>query len=156
IILANDIADYKISEFGNGEKADTNKEIQVKTNNNIPNSLVDYSDVYLEAINSVYDVNNKKFRLKTFYNTSACFIMHYEYSNSDDTVEIIKNNNFDLSTLIIDKKQTINNKKISLIYSQNQIFIIKPKQLRYWLKSVALLDVDTTIADIINLNLVEK
>ena len=156
VILANDIADYKISEFGNGEKADTNKEIQVKASNKIPNSLVDYSDVYLEAINSVYDVNNKKFRLKTFYNTSACFIMHYEYSNSDITVEIIKNNNFDLSTLISDKKQTINIKKISLIYSQNQIFIIKPKQLRYWLKSVALLDVDTTIADIINLNLVER
>lgn len=156
VILANDIADYKISEFGNGEKADTNKEIQVKASNKIPNSLVDYSDVYLEAINSVYDVNNKKFRLKTFYNTSACFIMHYEYSNSDVTVEIIKNNNFDLSTLISDKKQTINIKKISLLYSQNQIFIIKPKQLRYWLKSVALLDVDTTIADIINLNLLKN
>ncbi|MBY0246016.1 MAG: Eco57I restriction-modification methylase domain-containing protein, partial [Sphingobacteriaceae bacterium] len=136
-ILVNDIAEYKISEFGNGEKADTNKEIQVKTNNKVPSSLVDYSDVYLEAINSVYDVNNKKFKLKTFYNTSACFIMHYEYSNSGDTVEIIKNNNFDLSTLISDKKQTIKIKKTSLIYSQNQIFIIKPKQLRYWLKSVA-------------------
>ena len=156
VVLANDIADYKISEFGNGEKADTNKEIQVKASSKIPNSLVDYSDVYLEAINSVYDVNNKKFRLKTFYNTSACFIMHYEYSNSNITVEIVKNDNFDLSTLISDKKQTINIKKISLIYSQNQIFIIKPKQLRYWLKSVALLDVDTTIADIINLNLVER
>ena len=63
---------------------------------------------------------------------------------------------FETLTLISDKKQTINIKKISLIYSQNQIFIIKPKQLRYWLKSVALLDVDTTIADIINLNLVER
>ncbi len=156
VILTNDIANYKISEFGRGEKADTNKEIQIKANNKIPNSLVDYSDVYLEAINSVYDVNDKKFKLKTFYNTSACFIMHFEYSNSENTVEIIKNNNFDLSTLISDKKQTLNIKKISLIYSQNQIFIIKPKQLRYWLKSVALLDVNTTIADIINLNLVER
>jgi methylase of polypeptide subunit release factors len=155
VILVNDIAEYKISEFGNGEKADTNKEIQVKTSKKIPNSLVDYSNIYLEAINSVYDANNKRFKLKTFYNTSACFIMHYEYSNSDCTVEI-KNNNFDLSTLISDKKQTINIKKISIIYSQNQIFIIKPKQLRYWLKSVALLDVDTTIADIINLNLLER
>ncbi|HOE39923.1 MAG TPA: Eco57I restriction-modification methylase domain-containing protein [Bacteroidales bacterium] len=156
LVLVNDIADYKILEFGNGENADTNKEIQVRTSKKIPNSLVDYSDVYLKAINSVYDVNNKKFRLKAFYNTSACFIMHYEYSNSNDTFKIIKNNNFDLSTLINDKKQTINNKKISLIYSQNQIFIIKPKQLRYWLKSVALLDVDTIIADIINLNLLER
>lgn len=156
IILANDIADYKISEFGRGEKADTNKEIQIKTNNKLPNSLIEYSNIYLEAINSVYDVNNKKFNLKTFYNTSACFIMHYEYSNSDSTVEIIKNKDFDLSTLIGDKKLSINIKRISLIFSQNQIFIIKPKQLRYWLKSVALLDVDTTIADIINLNLVER
>lgn len=155
-ILVNDIAEYKISEFGNGENANTNKEIQVKSNNKIPNSLVDYSNVYLDALNSVYYVSNKKFSLKTFYNTPACFIMHYEYSDYDYTVEIIKNNGIDLSTLISDKTQTLNINKISLIYSQNQILIIKPKQLRYWLKSIALLDVDTTIADIINLNLLKK
>jgi methylase of polypeptide subunit release factors len=155
-ILVNDIAEYKISEFGNGENANTNKEIQVKTNNKIPNSLVDYSNVYLDALNSVYDANNKKFSLKTFYNTPACFVMHYEYSDLDYTVKIIKDKNVNLSTLISDKKQSINIKKISIIYSQNQVFIIKPKQLRYWLKSIALLDVDTTIADIINLNLLKK
>jgi len=156
IILINDIAEYKISEFGNGEKADTNKEIQVKANNKIPNSVVDYSKVYTDALNSVYEVNDKKFSLKTFYNTPACFIMHYEYSDSDYTVEIIKNDGVNLSTLISDRKQTIDIRKISLIYSQKQIFIIKPKQLRYWLKSIALLDVDTTITDIINLNLIKK
>ena len=155
VILVNDIAEYKISEFGNGEKADTNKEIQVKVNSKIPNSLVDYSKIYADALNSVYDVNNKKFSLKTFYNTPACFIMHYEYSDSDYTVEIIKKDGVNLSTLISDRKQTIDIRKISLLYSQNQIFIIKPKQLRYWLKSVALLDVDTTITDIINLNLIK-
>lgn len=156
IILVNDIAEYKISEFGNGENSNTNKEILVRTNNKIPNSLVDYSNVYLDALNSLYDANNKKFSLKTFYNTPACFIMHYEYSNSNYIVEIIKNNSINLSTLINDKKRTINIKKISLIHSQNQIFIIKPKQLRYWLKSIALLDADTTIADIINLNLLKR
>ena len=155
-ILIDDIAEYKISEFGNGENANTNKEIQVKANNNLPDSLVDYSKVYSDALNSVYEVNNKKFALKTFYNTPACFILHYEYSNSDYTVEIIKNNEVNLSTLIRGNKQTIDIKKVSLIYSQNQIFIMKPKPLRYWLKSIALLDVDTTIADIINLNLVGK
>jgi len=155
-ILINDIAEYKISEFGNGENADTNKEIQVKENNKIPNLLVDYSTVYLDALNSLYNVNNKRFSLKVFYNTPACFIMHYEYSDSDNTVEIVKNNGVNLSTLVSDKKQTIDIRKISLIYSQNEIFIIKPKQLRYWLKSIALLDVDTTITDIINLNLIKK
>ncbi|MCB0538993.1 MAG: N-6 DNA methylase [Bacteroidetes bacterium] len=156
VILVNDISKYRISEFGNGEKADTNKEIQVKANNKLPYSLADYSMVYLDALNSVYGVNNKKFSLKTFYNTPACFIMHYEYSGSDNTVEFIKNGGVNLSTLISQKKQTIDIRKISLIYSQNQIFILKPKQLRYWLKSVALLDVDTTITDIINLNLIKK
>lgn len=155
-ILVNDIAEYKISEFGNGENSNTNKEIVIKSNDKIPNSLVDFSDVYLDALNSLYDVNNKKFSLKTFYDTPACFIMHYEYSNSVNTVEIIKNNSIDLSSLINADKQTIYIKKISFIYSQNQIFIIKPKQLRYWLKSVALLDVDTSIADIINLNFFKK
>lgn len=156
IILVNDIVQYKILEFGNGENADTNKEIRVNTEDQIPNLLRDYSSIYLDAINSVYKVNNKRFRLKTFYNTSACFIMHYEYSTSDNNVEIVKNEIFDLSNLVYDNKQALNIKRVTLIYSQNQIFIIKPKQLRYWLKSIALLDVDTTVADIINLNLAEK
>lgn len=156
IILINDVAQYKITEFGNGENANTNKEIQVKVNNKVPNLLVDYSEVFSDALNSVYHVNNKKVSLKRFYNTPACFIMHYEYSDSDYPVEIIKNNGINLSTLISDKKQTIDLRKVSLIYSENQILIIKPKQLRYWLKSIALLDVDTTITDIINLNLLKK
>jgi methylase of polypeptide subunit release factors len=155
VILVNDIAKYRISEFGNGEEAKTNKEIRVKVNNMVPHSLIEYSEVYLDALNSVYNDNNKRFSLKTFYNTPACFIMHYEYSDSDYTVRII-NEGVNLSTLVSDKRQTIDIRKVSLIYKQNQIFIIKPKQLRYWLKSIALLDVDTSITDIIDLNLIRK
>ena len=81
----------------------------------------------------------------------ACF----EYSEQTYTVEnIINKNHLDLSALIEDKYvRTAVIKKIAIIYNQNKIFIIKPRQLRYWLKSTALLDADTTIADIINLNL---
>lgn len=36
------------------------------------------------------------------------------------------------------------------MYSQNRIVLIKPKQLRYWLESIALRDVDDTFDDIIS------
>lgn len=82
--------------------------------------------------------------------------MQFEYSNSDYKAKIITKDKLDLSPLLGERKKTVDIKKISLIYSQNQVLIIKPKQLRYWLKSVALLDVETTIADVINFNLLDK
>ncbi len=152
VILTKDVSKYKIEEFGKGENAATNKEIIVKYSNSIPESINNYSNIYLEALNSLYKVLNKRFLLKTFYNTPACFIMHFKYTETDYTTEIIEHNYIDLSSLINDVSQIKSIKRISYMYNKNEIFIIKPKQLRYWLKSVALLDADTTISDIIHLN----
>ena len=36
------------------------------------------------------------------------------------------------------------------IYDENVIYLIKPKQLRYWLRSVAIRDADETFAFLVN------
>ncbi|HET8572738.1 MAG TPA: Eco57I restriction-modification methylase domain-containing protein [Edaphocola sp.] len=157
LIVVSDIANYKISEFGQGENSLTNKEIRIKRNEVIPNDLLNYSNIYLEAINSIYQTNSKNFSLKAFYNTPACFILCFQYGKIENQeVEVITDKTVNLSSLISDKKKSVSIKKISIIHSQNKVFIIKPKQLRYWLKTSALIDVDTTIADIINLNLLKR
>jgi len=151
-ILIDDIATYKIKEFGNGENSVTNKEIKVK-NCNIPDEIASYSEVYTKALNTVYV--DKKITLTKIYSTSACFIARFEYGQENtDVFSKIEESEKDLEVLInYESNQKVLIRRVCIIYSQNTIFIIKPKQLRYWLKTTALSDVDTTISDIINLNL---
>ncbi len=155
-ILAEDIAKYKVIEFGQGENAVTNKEIQVKKEI-LPLAIKEFATTYLDALNSIYSIDNKKISLKEVFNTPACFVLCFEYGNQSYQLETITNkDNLNLIALVKDNTtETIIIKRITIIYSQNKIFIIKPKQLRYWLKSTALLDADTTITDIINLNLLK-
>lgn len=155
-ILTDDIAKYKITEFGKGENSITNKEIIVKSDR-IPNEITAFAEVYTKALNSIYS-NNNKISLKKAYSTSACFILRFEYGEENsDVITAIENNDKNFLSLISDEsRKEVLIKKICIIYSQNTIFLIKPKQLRYWLKSIALLDVDTTLTDIINLNLVRN
>ena len=155
-ILAEDIAKYKVTEFGQGENAVTNKEIQVKKEI-LPIAIKEFANTYLDALNSIYSIDNKKISLIEVFNTPACFILCFEYGKQSNQLEKITNrDNVNLIPLVKDNTtETIIIKRITIIYSQNKIFIIKPKQLRYWLKSTALLDADTTIADIINLNLLK-
>jgi hypothetical protein len=39
--------------------------------------------------------------------------------------------------------------RVLKIYENNKIYLIKPKQIRYWLKSIALRDVDETLDEIL-------
>jgi methylase of polypeptide subunit release factors len=156
-ILTNDIADYKINEFGNGENAITNNEIKI-IGGKLPIAIKEFSDVYIDALNSIYSVGTKKVSLKEVYNTPSCFVVCFEYGKHLYQVDRVnQQKKLDLLSLVNDEEtKTVLFKKITIIHNQNKIFIVKPKQLRYWLKSIALLDADTTIADIINLNLLKR
>jgi hypothetical protein len=41
-------------------------------------------------------------------------------------------------------------KRTARIYKENRIILIKPKQIRFWMQSIALRDADSTFNDIIN------
>jgi hypothetical protein len=155
-ILTDDIAKYKIKEFGQGENSLTNKEIKIK-NDKVPNEITAFAQVYTNALNSIYS-KIEKISLKNVYNTTACFVLRFEYGKESPAIidEIENTDNNFLSLVNDSNRRDVLVKKICIIYSQNIIFIIKPKQLRYWLKSTALLDVDTTLTDIINLNLAKN
>ena len=155
-ILTDDIANYKIREFGQGENSATNKEVQVKKGK-IPKEIIEFAKVYTDALNSIYSQDQKVFLTKV-YNADACFIVCFEYSkNVFDIGSDIEQSNSNFFSLINDETRgEISIKRICIVYSQSKIFIIKPKQLRYWLKSTALLDADTTFSDIIHLNLAKN
>ena len=152
-IVVNDIATYKVKEFGRGEAASTNEVLKISNTKQLPIVLQDYIAVYIEALNSALADNKQKFSLKSVYNTPACLVMVCQYTDTQENYHFINTDTIDISPLVEMRKKTLHINKVTIIFQKNQVLIIKPKQLRYWLKSTALLDADITLSDIIKLNL---
>ena len=76
-----------------------------------------------------------------------------QYTDTQENYHFINTDTIDISPLVEMRKKTLHINKVTIIFQKNQVLIIKPKQLRYWLKSTALLDADITLSDIIKLNL---
>ena len=150
-IILEDVAEYKISEFGDPEKSVTNQELIVR-GNKPPKKLMDFSQTYINALNSVLKKGNKEFHLVKVCYSKSSFVLEFEYSkpklNNDHEykMEYIKSN---LDTLTNFTQSSALIKRVSNIYTQNRIFLIKPKQLRFWLRMIALVDADSTISDIV-------
>lgn len=107
-----------------------------------------YAQTFLKVINSVY----KEFQAASAIETEY-FICQPFYYGTESKIPLpdlhgIENH---LKTLIHDEAPAshliIN--RILRLYDHNVIFFVKPKNLRYWLRSVALRDADETFADLV-------
>lgn len=152
-ILIRDIAKYKIIEFGDPENAESNKDILIR-GTSAPAKLLDFSETYIAALDSAFKKHNKQFYLNSISHSRSSFILEFEYKDASPQQNQIalKSIESNLEVLTEFNRKSLLIKRISIIYSGNKIFLIKPKQLRFWLQMIALIDADTTIADIINYN----
>jgi len=146
IIIIDDVVEYTLDEFGKGEKSKINIEMASIEN------LNSFSDVYCEALNSVYHSGSKKYILTNITKGDTYFICEMEYT---DNINILKpklnETKKTLNNLLVEWGQSQSSKtnKVIRFYGDNVIRIIKPKQLRFWLKSKALRDADDTFNDIL-------
>jgi hypothetical protein len=113
--------------------------------------LIKFSEIYCQILNSVY----KKFSAhKPIYTSSfICFPFYYgekpevdfeNILNSEDSLEKHLN-----SLILNESNKNLRIIRILRIYEKNVIYLIKPNQLRYWLRSIAVRDADDTYADLI-------
>jgi hypothetical protein len=110
-----------------------------------------FSDVFCRTLNSIYQ-KEKTFQLFKIIDAGKYFALHFEYiskklnskfENADDLEKYIE-------SVIPSRKENNESthiQKIIRVYGQDSIIIAKPKQLRYWLPSIALRDADETFAD---------
>lgn len=143
-ILIKDITEYTLDEFGNGENAIINRNLASK------NNLIDFSTLYCNILNAIYKTNTQRYSLSSITDGNAYYICEYTFAeNIAKQPKIIKDNT-NLENLLeswdYEKSRKIN--RILRVYTPNTIRLIKPKQLRYWLKSKALIDADDTFQDI--------
>lgn len=117
------------------------------------NGIIEFAKIFCKTLNSIYQ-KEKSFQLFKIIDAGKYYAVHFEYSSEAITPKY--ENISDLEQYIAEAIPTkeVNKKKIHIqrifkAYGQDAIILAKPKQLRYWLRSIALRDADETFADYI-------
>ena len=109
------------------------------------NHLLSFAEYYLKILNSVY----KTYKASAPIITNNHIIFPFYWGNKPETIGNITELEKYLNQLLLDNHYPSANLRfirIMRIYDDNVIYLIKPKQLRYWLRSVAIRDADETFA----------
>ena len=139
-ILINDLFDYLIEFRSKGENS-----FILKNNANSKN-LSDFGEIYCDVLKTIFPSINSYSYFET--DSYICFPFYFgekptiNFSNSEQAeqhIEQLVYKNFGVSLRLT---------RIVRLYEGNIIYLIKPKKLRYWLKSIALRDADETFSDL--------
>jgi len=118
--------------------------------NTMEEQIEKFQEVYCELLNTVY----KDVKPLGFKETNSYIFTAFYYKNKplktlldeetlDDSV---------LTELVKDKiGKHIHMSRILRFYDEDIIYLIKPKQYRFWLKSIAVRDADETFADLVKM-----
>ena len=110
--------------------------------------LEKFGKIFCNILNSVYEdfhahqpIETENFICYPFYIGET---PHVEFPNKENLEE-------HLNQLLVKENPRANLRitRIMRIYDFNIIYLIKPKQLKYWLRSVAIRDADATFADMV-------
>ncbi len=142
-ILCDDVLNYQIELLSKGSKAKVNEDAEIE-------DLRSYGEVFNKLLNSVYGKSGKLFYLKKIYDLNNFYITEFNYGEiiidvetekTDEPTEHIKS--------LIDNAYSSNVSIIRVLklYEKNKVYFIKPKALRYWLRSTAIKDADESFSD---------
>jgi hypothetical protein len=139
-ILVDDVLDYMLDFRRKGENSVNEKHVSDQ-------QLKQFSEIYCKVLNSVYKEFKPYKPLKT--ETFICFPFYYR-----DKPQIMTGSLDELEAALHELIQNNTNKNLRIVrmlrmYENNTIYLIKPKQTRYWLRSVAIRDADETFADLV-------
>jgi len=140
-IVLNDVLSYYLNVFGEGVfRTVTEKEVK------------EFAQIYCKSLNSVYQTSENSFELFKVLDAGKYYALHFEYT-SDRTVSStevtlsLENYINKIIPLSDQNRSKTHLQRIIKIYGQDRLVLVKPKQLRYWLPSIALRDADETFAD---------
>ena len=144
-LLINDSLNYYLSNATEGPlKSETTSKIIKET----------FSTTFCQTLNSVYQTGSKAFRLFKVLDAGRYFAVHFEYTDQEYEPAIEPKTDLEeyIQQVIPTEKakgKGFHIQRIMKIYGKDCIILAKPKQLRYWLPSIALRDADEAFADYI-------
>ena len=140
--FAEDTIDYMLDWINGSQTSPIFKNVE-------SNQLIEYQKIYCNLLNTIYNkfkplevLETKQFIIMSFYYDEIPENYLFNNKLTDDAIEILINSKIN---------KNINITRIFKYYDNNLIYIIKPKQYRYWLKSIAVRDADDTFADLVNM-----
>lgn len=139
-LIINDVINYQL----------TNNKL---SNNSSIDDVSNFSKIYCKTLNSIYH-GEKSFQLFKTIDAGKYFALHFEYASDKLNSELENADDIEkyIESVIPSRKENQESthiQKIIKAYGQDSIILAKPKQLRYWLPSIALRDADETFADYI-------
>ena len=111
-----------------------------------------FGDIFTKALNSIYGQADKCFYLNKIYDWGEYFITEFNYGADDNNVKFEKveepPENID-SLIKTELRGNFHLIRVVRLNEKNKFSFIKPKALRYWLRSIALRDADEAFSDLI-------
>jgi hypothetical protein len=146
-IICEDVLKYYVELLSKGYKAKVNYTAEEK-------DLNAFAKVFSTALNSIYEEPNKSFHLNNIQDLGQLYLCEFNYSKNTEGVEIPiqindKGDDYLKSLVKSTINENINLTRIVKLYQKNKIYLLKPKALRYWLKSIALRDADDVFSDLL-------
>lgn len=116
--------------------------------------LENFAEIFCKTLNSVYGADEKKFQLCKILDAGQYYALHFEYLKDHISSSVQQHADLEeyVAHLIPTAKETRRRthiQRIAKIYGKDCLVLAKPKQLRYWLSSIALRDADETFNDYI-------
>jgi N-6 DNA Methylase len=146
-IICEDVLKYYVELLSKGYKAKVNNTAEKK-------DLNAFAKVFSTALNSIYEEPNKSFHLNNIQDLGQLYLCEFNYGENTGGVEIPiqindKGDDYLKSLVKSTINENINLTRIVKLYQKNKIYLLKPKALRYWLKSIALRDADDVFSDLL-------
>ena len=139
-ILINDLFDYLIEFRSKGENS------FILKNNANSGELVAFGETFCDVLKNIFSsikayppIETDSFFCLPFYFGDKPNITFNDSCEAERHIENLIQKNLGVSLRLT---------RIVRLYENNVIYLIKPKKLRYWLKSIALRDADETFSDL--------
>ncbi len=141
-IIISDVSKYIIPYFDSTQSP-------ISDNIAEPNSLLDFGRLYCQHLNVIYEKNGERYMPAFYYEGENFFIYVMDFTNTNPSFRQIISKD-DLDAILNFKAGNYIVRRTARIYTEKRIIMIKPKQIRFWMKSIALRDADDTFNDILN------
>lgn len=151
-IICDDILNYGIEQLSKGEEAEVNNENANKR------TITEFAKTFCTSLNSIYKEKGKEFYPLEHIDSISFICLPIAYGDPNKPKEISKTQRGkieagDLSVLLDNPQEEGNilyKRIIKLYHRKDMVFLIKPKILRYWLKSIALRDANEVFSDLVS------
>jgi len=150
-IICNDIINYYKDQLGEGEDA------KINTENAGRRVLTSFGETFCTSLNSIYKEKSKEFYPLEPIESVSFICFPFAYGNPKKPQKMSKSEKRQIEngnlSCIMDNQQDANilyKRIIKLYHQRDMVYLVKPKILRYWLKSIALRDANEVFTDLVS------